>query len=118
MTEQLKLCPFCGSTAEVKKDEDRPCYSVSCTGCSVKILHCRSKKVAIEAWNRRQKKYEQLKPCPFCGQDDALEILPDDSVSDFNHVECWHCGGRGPSASLEEDAIRAWNNDKRVKTDD
>jgi hypothetical protein len=65
------------------------------------------------------------KACPFCGKNDALEVLPDSHDNDtpaFNshfvyayHVHCHHCGCNGRNnypigwCETEEAAIEAWN---------
>jgi len=56
---QLKLCPFCGSKAEVEYD-DEPCYHgssgwyfVRCTSCKSKGAKRDTEEDAAFAWNRR-----------------------------------------------------------------
>ena len=55
--EKLKRCPFCGSIAHVLHDDggDTPndTYSVECDDCACDIGWYKTKKEAIEAWNRR-----------------------------------------------------------------
>jgi len=55
---ELKKCPFCGSTARVTKDPavwDDDVWSVYCGGkkCSARLLCFKSEQDAIDAWNRR-----------------------------------------------------------------
>ena len=54
---ELKKCPFCGSTAHVLHDDggDTPndTYSVECDNCACDIGWYKTKKEAIEAWNKR-----------------------------------------------------------------
>jgi len=51
MSAELKPCPFCGSTAEVRR---RKTTMVSCTGCSAATFQSHDNEhAAIEEWNRR-----------------------------------------------------------------
>ena len=53
---------------------------------------------------------EELKPCPFCGRKDRLNI--DHYKSDgewFSYVECEKCMANGPVGRQTIDAIDAWN---------
>lgn len=43
---------------------------------------------------------EQLKPCPFCGGS---------NLGGFGGAACLDCGGEGPDACGEDEAIAAWN---------
>ena len=59
MTE-LKLCPFCGSSAfiaeydyDINNDGYVSTYAVECNGCHAAIFECDSPEEAAEAWNRR-----------------------------------------------------------------
>lgn len=53
----LKVCPFCGSAAQIidLNDDEFQYYYVRCTNCKCKIDPCLGKHVAIAAWNRRAK---------------------------------------------------------------
>ena len=60
----------------------------------------------------------KLKPCPFCGETDKLELTEvygenNDPRSDFNPpwfaVECWNCGARGPLGDTEAQRVKGWN---------
>ena len=55
MTEDLKPCPFCGGKAILGIDENdrkRP-YFVYCDKCNNSTAFYKSKRKAVEAWNRR-----------------------------------------------------------------
>ena len=59
MSEKLKPCPFCGSEAEVRTDENDE-YYVSCTECFALVGYCadtwaeyETEEEAIDAWNTR-----------------------------------------------------------------
>ena len=56
----------------------------------------------------------EIKHCPFvvCGSYD-IAYNPD-----YEAVECNHCGALGPSLPVEEDAIAAWNDVRRLADDD
>lgn len=49
---------------------------------------------------------EKLKPCPFCGEDEDLAVLPD---SVYYSVNCESCGTIGPAELKPEYAVAAWN---------
>lgn len=60
---------------------------------------------------------EELKPCVFCGHDEARVIVVDE-VTDAGCEEatvplyaasCPYCGARGPMALSEDEAVEAWN---------
>lgn len=48
---------------------------------------------------------EELKPCPFCGSENAAPY----AVKSCHSVLCVACGGEGPEAESEAAAIEAWN---------
>lgn len=54
MDQELKPCPFCGSTAELRDDGDEyyP-YWVNCNECVGCTGECPTKELAIKAWNTR-----------------------------------------------------------------
>ena len=52
------------------------------------------------------KQSEKLKPCPFCECGDVSGRL-DGEYRYFVH--CRKCGGSGPAAESEVDAIKTWN---------
>ena len=50
--------------------------------------------------------WEQLKPCPFCGKKDGLEI---DDISPYN-VNCRNCGCELYClAETKDEAVKEWN---------
>ena len=52
MKNELKPCPFCGST-EIKVDDDQGFYFVYCDQCVCETAKYVTEDKAIEAWNRR-----------------------------------------------------------------
>ena len=58
---------------------------------------------------------ENMKPCPWCGQTDKLEI--ETSNTEFVWVTCTRCGILGPQhGCTRELAIGCWNS--RMRNDD
>ena len=53
----------------------------------------------------------ELKPCPFCGEKEYLNVSLKSSLY-FTKAVCNECGAGGPNSSSAELAIEAWN--KRV----
>ena len=53
---------------------------------------------------------EDLKPCPFCGNEAEINVSP--SASDIRQVFCPACGA---SNIWGEDAIKRWNKRKKEK---
>lgn len=57
---KLKLCPFCGSKAEIfTPDETNDEWCIVCqnpdVGCNVILRYCHTEEEAITQWNRRTK---------------------------------------------------------------
>ena len=53
---------------------------------------------------------ERLKPCPFCGWDDCINIDKYKCGGEWWYfVECEECMENGPVGKTEQDAIDAWN---------
>lgn len=50
-----------------------------------------------------------IKPCPFCGHTDNLEVQSGAMDSDKCQVVCTNCGAAGPEYMTERAAIRNWN---------
>lgn len=50
--------------------------------------------------------HDELKPCPFCGHDDATL-----TVNEFrdHYITCDNCEADGPWHHMKEAAIAAWN---------
>lgn len=54
MSEELKLCPFCGSEAELHKhDPDFGGSVIGCTSCEFVGMYFETDQDAITAWNTR-----------------------------------------------------------------
>lgn len=49
------------------------------------------------------------KPCPFCENDEEVEVWPDAECSSLLQVVCGCCGMSGPLCKSERAAIRNWN---------
>ena len=47
----------------------------------------------------------ELKPCPFCGSEDAIC----DMFEDVYFVECWDCCAKIETYNGIEDAVKTWN---------
>lgn len=56
-----------------------------------------------------------LKPCPFCGADDA-GMLKAWALNDIYYVQCYTCGCTTALFDTEEKAAEAWN--RRVEEGD
>ena len=56
---------------------------------------------------------EQLKPCFYCGEADALGIETDRSIyGRYYFGFCNECESHGPACDTEDDAAIAWNTRK------
>lgn len=113
MKEELKRCPFCGST-KIELTHKGNAYTktrsvtIKCKGCMVKrttgairytLEWCEEK--AINAWNTRQEE----SVCPGCaGTGGEIVIEDKGSQEEFTHGEpCSTCHGTGRVKSrLEE----------------
>lgn len=52
----------------------------------------------------------KLKPCPFCGRDDKLEVgIPSSKFASWFSIDCRRCESTGPRSYTVDGAIRAWN---------
>ena len=49
---------------------------------------------------------ETIKPCPFCGEPEELDI---NVTPEYKYVNCLTCEARGPYADIGADAILLWN---------
>ena len=67
-TNELKPCPFCGSTRVIVDTTILGAYTAECLDCCAIISHCYpTKEDAIAAWNRRAEK-------ALVAQDEAKNI--------------------------------------------
>lgn len=63
----------------------------------------------------------ELKPCPFCGDEDLeIDHAPTYDVHhpDVYEVHCVECGGRGGEGWTEAEAIAAWNTRAEMSYED
>jgi Lar family restriction alleviation protein len=51
----------------------------------------------------------ELKPCPFCGEDNPIMQVDKEEYSLTYCVQCWHCDCRTDDYPNEEEAIERWN---------
>ncbi len=52
----------------------------------------------------------KLKPCPFCGEKDAIGIESYKSSGiDWFYVTCHECMAQGTTCGTEQDAVDTWN---------
>ena len=61
----------------------------------------------------------ELKPCPFCGNDDQdFMVIPYEKISSsllvkyVQYAHCLKCLSRGPIKRSEKEAVDAWNTRK------
>ena len=52
-SEELKPCPFCGSTEIYIDNPDTNCFYVGCANCGVQGTTANKKELAVAYWNRR-----------------------------------------------------------------
>ena len=53
---------------------------------------------------------EELKPCPFCGEDVAIALDQlNGRFRGYCRVISGGCGAEGPSSATDAEAIEAWN---------
>jgi Lar family restriction alleviation protein len=52
---------------------------------------------------------DELKPCPFCGKQEALIIRDEGFNKGWKQVFCDYEGVTGPSGKCEHEAIELWN---------
>ena len=51
----------------------------------------------------------ELKKCPFCGEDNPIMQVDKEEYSLTYYVQCWYCGCRTDDYPTEEEAIERWN---------
>ena len=120
MSEELKPCPFCGSSKievtvatipeEALSDElesDHKSYAVVCLDCGGCGVSEDTEGAAITAWNKRPPKGSGLKPCPFCGSKDVDYMEVEEIKGTF--ITCFNCGSTSPVVETKEKATVFWN---------
>jgi Lar family restriction alleviation protein len=55
----------------------------------------------------KEQEMEELKPCPFCGQEPMGEPLG--SMFHTFRIICPHCDMLGPEVMTRTEAVEAWN---------
>lgn len=92
------------------------CYAQGTIGQQIEALKMAIK--ALKAQDVPDKKNE-LKPCPFCGGEAKLTIVPwcfkSGSSSSGWFVKCLNCDVSQPAYMSDHDAVEAWN--RRVNDD-
>ena len=85
MTKKLKSCPFCGGEAHFDSEYGYDVF-ISCSSCEARgkvfnldnFSDCEDARMsdvrmfAVAAWNKRYEITEELKPCPFCGNESLV----------------------------------------------
>jgi Lar family restriction alleviation protein len=71
------------------------------------VIHTLFGNVPTVAWKLEDKVPQELKPCPFCGDDNSLQVEHDDIHWCF--VFCENCLAHGPRIDDREQAIKEWN---------
>ena len=107
MSEQLKECPFCGSTdSRIHNHVVTNQFTivglqwfVQCIGCDVEGPSADSKEFAIEAWNKGTPRYHRVFKL-----EDALRRIRD---CDFEYTGNWEEGMRA-IAREALDGCRCW----------
>lgn len=116
----------CSKILEYIKEHDRMCTKynirIGCVGCPFQELRhtngcgCNIGDITQQHIDLVQKwsdEHPDIKPCPFCGKSDTVEIECD---SEYIYVFCNTyndgCGASSGYANTEEEALELWN--KRV----
>ena len=109
MSEPIKLCPFCGSEAELT-DLEFSEVQIICSSCGARTLQ--AYKLAfdkiIDSWNNRSQNdavYGDLKACPFCGDQGKVHRYKDTFI-----VQCSNCSCGTDYFKALDEAKTAWNN--------
>lgn len=74
--EDIRTCPFCGSSADVYAGRGGSIFYVRCSGCGIFSRNHDSKKKAIAAWNMRDE-----------GCEECVNYQPGEDLSE----ECMTC---------------------------
>jgi len=112
----------CSKTLEFSREFSRMCNHYGdlwdCEGCPLQDhdYQCENRDITQEVIDIVQKwsdEHPDIKPCPFCGKSDSVEIECD-SEQFYVICSCYKdgCGASGGYRDTEEDAWEAWN--KRV----
>ena len=58
-----------------------------------------------------QKRMQELKPCPFCGEQAQIRIKTDSELNDYYYIKCENnlCYAKSGYCKKEEWAIKRWN---------
>lgn len=97
------LCTLC---FELKKGKSCT-YTQDCEDCEFNNLK--------NILNFLLEDYSKLKPCPFCGKRDTLEINFDEGNANCQIICNFNKGGCGSSSGFrhtEDEAIKLWNTRK------
>lgn len=100
MGAELKICPLCGSKAEVWTVEHSE--QVYCPNCGARTLWSSQ---AREHWNNRRQRKIELMPCPLCGGLGKVY----ESYDGKYYVQCRKCGFTTGDAPDTQASQTAWN---------
>ena len=67
-------------------------------------VHCGAYDKTPAKFTGADPRQEELKPCPFCGEEAELEV-----VMGFYKVRCTYCSGSSAISTDEDEAISYWN---------
>ena len=120
----------CSKTLEYSKEFSRMCNHYGdlwdCEGCPLQAndYQCENRDITQEVIDIVQKwsdEHPDIKPCPFCGESDFVELCSDaDYIDDpcDGHIEQFQvccnaikggCGSCGGFRDTEEEALELWN---------
>ena len=109
MCEELKPCPFCGSSkVDVRQEFSCTPYQALCEDCGAELWRD-SFAEAVKAWNTRHDEEEGIKPCPKCGSTNVeLFRLKEVHGLEWFRIECKDCKTRTPSHESLSEALTEW----------
>jgi len=109
---------------KVRKHVATDGYYVMCDQCGVKGLACSSPEIAVRCWNgddpikiAAAETGVELKTgdCPFCEKGiPSVNVYRMAHEDQYYAVVCRGCGGRGPGAPTELEAINKWTNNRWI----
>ena len=107
----------CSKTLDYAKEHRRMCDAHSgCLKCPLNDRSCGTDAVTQEYIDIVQKwsdEHPDIKPCPFCGKSDTVEIECDsEHIYVFCNTYNDGCGASSGYCNTEEEALELWN--KRV----